>query len=164
MKHFTAGVAVTALLIAAVALAQPMHQQQGQQNQQQQMQQQHEQMQMQGQQQMQHMQQEQTRTMRMMATQEEMNGVMQHMRQLHDWMGHNESPHAYREMAMAMIQAGERLQFMLKKMDQVCQDPQMQKDQERMRQMDQLQERLRNMTQEMKQSHDVLEQMAGAPS
>jgi len=172
MKYVVAGVATIALLLAAVALAQPMHQQQAQQNQQQQQHQQQEQqkqmqqhMEQQKQmQQMQHMQQEPTRTMRMMATKEEMDGVMQHMRQLGDWMEHNNAPHAYREMAMAMVQAGDRLQFMLKKMDQVCQDPQMQKDEQRMQSMDQLQERLRIMTREMKQSHDLLEQMAGAPS
>jgi len=168
MKYVVAGVATIALLLAAVALAQPMHQQQAQQNQQQQQDQQKQMQQnmqqhMQ-QQQMQHMQQEPTRTQRMMATREEMDGVMQHMRQLGDWMEHNNAPHAYREMAMAMVQAGERLQYMLKKMDQVCQDPQMQKDQERMQSMDLLQERLRIMSREMKQSHDLLEQMAGAPS
>ena len=157
MKRFAAGVATIALLLAVAALAQPMHQQQAQQNQQKQQQdQQH--------MQMQHMQQEQTRTMRMQATMQEMDGVMAHMRELSHWMQQNGTSYSLREMGQAMFQAGDRMQFMLKKMDQLCQDPEMQKDQERMRDMDQLQEKMRAMTREMKEAHDTFKQMVGAPS
>ena len=59
--------------------------------------------------------------------------------------------------------AGERLQLMLREMEQLCQDPEMERDQERLRQMDQLQERLRLMIQEMDEARETLRHVAAVP-
>jgi len=159
MKRFAAGVVTGATLLAVGALAQG-HVQQGMQQQQQQQQEQQQFMDQHRQQ----MQQEPTRTMRMQASIEELDGVMTHMRSLKQWMDQNGTEHGLREMGQAMLEAGDRMQVMLKRMDQICQSCDEQHDRDRLQKMDRLQEQLRTMTHQMKEAHETLTQIVGAPA
>jgi len=86
---------------------------------------------------------------------------MTRMRELNQWMEQKGSQEAFRDMGQHMAQAGERMQLMLRKMDQICQDPAMQRDRDRLRDMDRLHDRLRTMVREMDEAHRMLRQVAG---
>lgn len=156
MKRVTAAVALLAILLAASALAQG-HGAQQQHQQQAQQQQMHQQQQSQRMQQAQHQ-----RMMHMQTAVKEMDGVMARMRTLNQWMEQKGSHEAFREMGQHMTQAGERMQMMLRKMEQVCEDPAMQQDRDRMRHMDRMRDQIQRMTREMEQTHDMLRQVVGA--
>jgi FtsZ-binding cell division protein ZapB len=63
-------------------------------------------------------------------------------------------------MGQELEGAGERLRTMLREMERVCEDPQMQREQERLREMDRLQERLRALVGEMDQAGESLHHVA----
>jgi len=148
MKRLMAAVALLALLVAAAALAQQKGEDQPQQRARQMQQQ--------------SVQPEPARTVRADAALKELDGVMTHMRELSQWMTRNGTCHAYREMGEAMIQTGDRVQLMLRKMEQVCEDPDTTPTPEQLRELDRLQDKLRVMTRELKDAHDMLERIVGA--
>ena len=59
--------------------------------------------------------------------------------------------------------AGERLQLMLREMERLCDDPGMERDRDRLRQMDRLQKHLQLMIREMDETRETLRDVAAAP-
>ena len=103
------------------------------------------------------------RVQRMQETMQHMDRVMTAVRQGNQWMAQNQIDKGFRRMGQELEGAGERLQLMLREMDRVCQDPQMERDRDRLRKMDQLQERLQLLIREMDQTRETLRDAAAAP-
>lgn len=101
-------------------------------------------------------------TIRTEAAVKEVDEVMVHMRELNQWMNQNGTCHAFRSMGEAMLQTGDRMQTMLRKMEEVCEDPATKPTPEQLREMDRLHDKLRGMTRELKDAHDMLERIVGA--
>lgn len=147
MKRLMAGIALLAMLAAAAALAQHNGHDYAKQKVQQAK--------------MQSMMAEPS-TIRTQASVKEVDEVMAHMRELNQWMTRNGTCHAFREMGDAMLQTGDRVQIMLQKMEQVCEDPATTPTPEQLREMEKLHDKLRGMTRELKDAHDMLEKIVGA--
>lgn len=83
-------------------------------------------------------------------------------RELNQWMEKQGTEQGLREMGRHMEETGDRLQLMLRKTEQLCQDPAIQRDRDRMRDMDRFHDRLRTMLREMDEAHEMLRKLAGA--
>jgi hypothetical protein len=92
-----------------------------------------------------------------------MDRVMAAVRQNNRWMEQNRVQNGFQRMGQELEGAGERLQLMLREMERLCEDPEMERDRDRLRQMDQLQERLQLMIGEMDQTRETLRDVAAAP-
>jgi len=110
----------------------------------------------------QQMKAQEMRMERMRETLRTMDGSMTRVRELNRHMEQRGSPEGLREMGRNLEQAGEQMQSMLRTMDRLCTDPDMQKDQDRLRDMDRLHDRLRTMTHEMDKTCDMLKKVVGA--
>lgn len=147
MKRLMAAAALLAMLLAAAALAQHNgHDYAKEKNQQARIQ----------------SLQAQPTTIRTEAAIREVDEVLVHMRDLNQWMGANGTCHAFRSMGDAMLQTGDRVQVILKKMEQVCEDPDTKPAPEQLREMEKLQDKMLDMTHELKDAHDMLERIVGA--
>lgn len=100
----------------------------------------------------------------MQATMKDCDQLMERVRETNRWMEKQNADAGYREMGRYMEEAGKQLHLMLVKMDQMSKDKVMQKDQDRLRDMDRLNDRLHTMVKEMDQAHKMLRQMAGGPA
>ena len=103
------------------------------------------------------------RMQRMQETMQHMDRVMAAVRQNNRWMEQNRVQNGFQRMGQELEGAGERLQLMLREMERLCNDPEMERDRDRLRQMDQLQERLQLMIREMDQTRETLRDVAAAP-
>jgi hypothetical protein len=161
-------VAALLLMAAAQAGAQKGTTQQGQQQQQRQAQQQQQQQQVHQQMQQQmHMTDAQQRehAMRMeriQATTKEAEQLRERVRQTNQLMKKQHLDGGYPEMAQMMERTGEQLHLMLVKLDGICQDPAVQRDQDRLREMDQLHDRLHTMVKEMERARSTLAKAVGS--
>ena len=88
---------------------------------------------------------------------------MASVRQNNRWMEQHRLQEGFRRMGRELEGAGERLQVMLREMERLCEDPQLQRDRERLREMDRLQERLRMLIRDMDQTRETLRDVAQAP-
>lgn len=104
---------------------------------------------------------QQDQAMRMQHMQQmtvQMDQLMQGMRELNQQMMQQHAQQHFQMMGQQMEAAGERLQGMLKHLNEMQRDPQMRAP-ERMRQMDQLQDHLRRIVGEMQQAHDAFQKL-----
>lgn len=104
---------------------------------------------------------EQMRMHQMQETATRMERLMTQMREMNQWMTQQHACDACLQMGNDMEQAGERLQLMVQRMEQLSKDPHLQGDQTRLREMDRLHDRLRDMIQQMEQARDALRKIAG---
>lgn len=94
---------------------------------------------------------------------QQMERVMTTVRETNRWMEQNRVQDGFLKMGRELEGAGERLRQMLREMDRVCQEPGMQRQQDRLREMDRLQERLQLLVREMDQTRETLRNVAQAP-
>jgi len=94
---------------------------------------------------------------------QQMERVMATVRETNRWMEQNRVQDGFLKMGRELEGAGERLRQMLREMDRVCQEPGMQRQQGRLREMDRLQERLQLLVREMDQTRETLRNVAQAP-
>jgi len=99
----------------------------------------------------------------MQETMQHMERVMAGVRQNNQWMEQNRIQEGFRRMGQELEGAGERLQLMVRAMERLCEDPQVQRDRERLREMDRLQERVQLLIREMDQTRETLGNVAHAP-
>jgi hypothetical protein len=103
------------------------------------------------------------RMQRMQHMTQQMERVMTTVRETNRWMEQNRVQDGFLKMGRELEGAGERLRQMLREMDRVCQEPGMQRQQDRLREMDRLQERLQLLVREMDQTRETLRNVAQAP-
>lgn len=104
---------------------------------------------------------QQQRMERMQSSLRHMEGIQTRVREMNQRMERQGTEDGIRELGRHMEQTGEQVQLMLRRMDQLCQDPAMQRDQDRLRHMDRLHDRLRTMAREIEQAHFALARVAG---
>lgn len=98
--------------------------------------------------------------MRMQETLRSMERVAASLRQHNQWMERNRAQDGLRRMGQELEGAGERLRTMLREMERVCQDPELQRSRERLHEVDRLQERLRTLIDEMDRTGESLRHVA----
>jgi hypothetical protein len=103
------------------------------------------------------------RLQRMQETATQMERLMSQIRETNQWMTQQHACDACLQMGQNMEQAAERLHVMLQQMDRLNNDPHIQGDRARLREVDTLHERLRDMIQQMDQARDALRHIAGGP-
>lgn len=102
-----------------------------------------------------------TRMQRMQENTTRMDRLMTQIREMNQWMTQQHACDVCLQMGKDMEQTGRQLQTMLQRMEQLHQDPHIQSDQTRLRDMDRLQDRLRDMIRQMDQARDALRKIAG---
>lgn len=115
------------------------------------------------QQQQQQMQSQQVMRMqqRLQETSQRMERTMAQIRSMNQWMAQRQRCDACLQMGRDMEQAGDRLQSMLHRMDQLHKDPAFTGDQDRLRDMDRLHDRVRDMIHQLDEASESLKLMAG---
>lgn len=112
-------------------------------------------------------QQQAQQLQRMQEMHQQMEQLAARLHETNRWMSQNRSQQQFRDLGREMELTGDRIREMLKRMDRIHQDPDLQRDRDRdrdrLQEFDRLQERLRDMTRDLDQAHDALRKMIGKP-
>jgi vancomycin resistance protein YoaR len=98
---------------------------------------------------------------RMQETTTRMDRMMAQIRDMNQWMAQRQACQPCQGMGKDMEQAGDRLQSMLRQMDQLQKDPQFSKDQDRLRDMDRMHDRVRDVIHQLDEAREALRLLAG---
>lgn len=99
----------------------------------------------------------------MQQTMQNMERVMTTVRETNRWMEQNRAQAGLVTMGRELEGAGDRLRLMLREMDRVCRDPEMELRQDRLRQMDRLHDRVQILIRELDQTRETLRDAAQMP-
>jgi hypothetical protein len=89
-----------------------------------------------------------------------MERVMGAVRENNRAMEQSRVQEGFLKMGRELEGAGDRLRLMVREMDRVCQEPSMQRDRDRLREMDRLQERLQLLIRDVDQTRETLHSVA----
>lgn len=98
---------------------------------------------------------------RMQETTTRMDRMMAQIRDMNQWMTQRQACQPCQGMGKDMEQAGDRLQSMLRQMDQLQKDPLFSKDQDRLRDMDRMHDRVRDVIHQLDEAREALRLLAG---
>lgn len=92
-----------------------------------------------------------------------MDQLMVQLRETNEWMAQYQAQEQYREFGREMERSGEQLVMMAHHLDRVRQDPELQRDRERLEYVDRLQDRLCDMRRDLERAHEELQSLIRKP-
>jgi hypothetical protein len=92
-----------------------------------------------------------------------MERVMTTVRETNHWMEQNRAQAGLVTMGRELEGAGDRVRLMLREMDRVCRDPELERRHDRLRDMDRLHDRVQLLIRELDQTRETLRDVAQAP-
>ena len=90
----------------------------------------------------------------------EMDRLMARIQETNQWMNQHRTQEHYQELGRHMAQTGERIRDMLHRTEQLY-TPELDRDRDRIRDVDQLRDRLHDMERDLDRAHDALQKAIG---
>jgi hypothetical protein len=93
----------------------------------------------------------------------DMDRLMDRIQETNRWMAEQRTRDHFQELGRHMADAGDRIRQMLHQLDQARGTPDLQRDRDRIRDMDHLQDRLHDMERDLDRAHDALRKSIHQP-